>query len=87
MSFWSTDRWGQRLEEVIPQGDPNLIEQGAYELSLGSEAYVSGDKKGPRLAGDLVRIEPGQIAVLLTHERVQIPDDSSPIAPWGNVGF
>ena len=61
--------------------DSNRIEQGAYELSLGREAYVTTDSIKAILDEEThgnmqVTIEPGEFAMLLTEEKVNMTDDS-----------
>ena len=61
------------------QFNPKRIEQAAYELSLGGEAYLtdSQNKKPEILNGDnkTVGINPGQFALLLAEEKILIPKD------------
>jgi dCTP deaminase len=83
MAFWNTQRIKESLrsqEPVILEGTGNVaagergVVEAAYELSLGPEAYISGAKEKTILEnGGMVAIEPGQIAVLLTEERVAVP--------------
>ena len=52
------------------------LEKGdwSYELRLG-ESYGGGSRKHTKEDGELVTIEPGEFALLLTHEKVNIPTD------------
>lgn len=65
-------------KKVIIPGD-GKVECGAYELSLGEEVFCtdSKDKKKEFLSKpkEQVKINPGQFALLLTHETVDIPID------------
>jgi len=75
--FWGSERFKQALQEVVPRGDPRRIEQGAYELSLGPEAFLSGETGKENLhATQQLAIPPGRIAVLLTEERISIPKNA-----------
>src|SRR5258706_4501621 len=75
----------EKLKELITKSkvigpDPDLarVKTGAYELSLGYEAFRtdSKDKKKEVLKDkDVVTINPGQFALLLTKEYVHIPHD------------
>lgn len=68
------------LEEYIDPFKPEQVKHCAYHLSLGSEAHVTGSRRmllrgrlRTRLRGDHVVIPPGQFALLLTEESVEIP--------------
>ncbi len=81
MSFWSTEKLLQKqpLEKLIDPFDIQHVKHGAYELSLGSEAFVTTDPNGKKQkleAGDQVIIQPGQFGLLITHEVVCIPDNA-----------
>src|SRR6266566_3608187 len=77
-SFWSSKTINQRIrdiiEEFVPPPREPYAEDAAYELHLGAEAYVSGEKEKTRLDRDqIVAIAPGQIALLLTEEKLRMP--------------
>ncbi|MCG3123911.1 MAG: Deoxycytidine triphosphate deaminase [Phycisphaerales bacterium] len=77
MSFWGTERFRKTLSQIVPDGDPARVKQGSYELSLGHEAYLSGERQKQRLNdGELVTIPPGATALLLTKEFVSIPHNA-----------
>ncbi len=81
MSFWSTEKLLQKqpLEKLVDPFDIQHVNHGAYELSLGSEAFVTTDPNGKKQkleAGDQVIIQPGQFGLLITHEVVSIPDNA-----------
>jgi dCTP deaminase len=67
--------------------DPDSIKRGAYELSLGREVYETSNTSKtvltspPSFRKENIQfsIEPGQFAMLLTEERVSIPN--------GFIGF
>lgn len=83
MTFWNSKMIKDQLDTVIrsldKEGEPvhkKHIKEAAYELSLGPEAYVSGTNEKTILRpGGMVAIAPGQIAVLLTEEHVEVPKD------------
>ena len=62
---------------MISPFDGGRIQQGAYELALGDEAFVSGsgEKTAIPLGGEIV-IPVGQVAILLTEETIQVPADA-----------
>jgi dCTP deaminase len=70
------------LKEILPLCiDPyneDNIQQAAYELSLGQEAYLTDAKDGkPEVLNDsnpTIDINPGQFALLQTLEKVTIPN-------------
>jgi dCTP deaminase len=85
MSFWSSEK----LKEVLSEGkliepydnekDQHSIKYGAYELSLGSEAYITSyedNKKKTLNDGEQLVIPPGQFGLLLTEEKVTIPTNA-----------
>jgi dCTP deaminase len=72
------------LETLLKGGDvitpfyPSAIKNGAYELSLGSQVFLTDSlpKKVKDLTtGEQVTLSPGQFALLLTEETVNIPMD------------
>lgn len=82
MSFWTTEKLKREqtktpLEPLIHPYDAKFVKQGAYEMSLGPEAFVTTDSKRTkqklRRREHLV-IPSGQFALLLTEEVVRIPD-------------
>lgn len=61
-------------ENVISNFDPNRLKSTAYELAMGDQAYVTTDEtKKTYKQGEQVVIRPGQFAVLITDEKVNIP--------------
>lgn len=80
MPFWGNARFKNRLSEIVQDGNAERVQQGAYELSLGREVYVSGERAKEKLdPGSIVTIDPGATALLLTEEVVTIPN--------GTIGF
>jgi dCTP deaminase len=81
MAFWSSEKFRATLLEVkiIEPYDETAVKYGAYELSLGSEAFLTSydDNKKKTLAdGEQVVIPPGQFGLLLTEEKVSVPDNA-----------
>ncbi len=76
MSFLSSESLKKILPKLISSSDSKNIKRGAYELTLGPEVYISGDKVKKFLEiGKQTAIPPGQFALLLTEEIVTIPAD------------
>lgn len=80
MSYLGTEKLKELIntQKVIgPEPDLNRVKNGAYELTLGNEVFRtdSKDKKKEILKADKeqVTINPGQFALLLTQETVNIP--------------
>lgn len=79
--FLSVDSIGKLrkglLKEAIEDVDPNCFHQWSYDLRLGDEAYLSSEKLLTKLTGrqDSIVIQPGEFALLMTHEKVNIPLD------------
>ena len=81
MSFWNTDKLvlKQSQQKLIEPFEPQFAKQGAYELSLGPEAFITSEPNATKqvlAAGDQLSIPPGQFGLLLTEEVVTIPDDT-----------
>ncbi len=82
MSFIGNDNLKALLEDhdpkVIAPFDPKRIKNGAYELSLGGEVFLTDSQKRSvkhLLNNEMIEIRPGQFALLLTKEYVKIPND------------
>ncbi|GAA3984685.1 hypothetical protein GCM10022246_40510 [Pedobacter ginsengiterrae] len=70
----------QEAKKVIEPFNPQRVKNGAYELSLGKEVYLTDSKTGKVETLDensnrQVDLNPGQFALLLTKEKVSIPKD------------
>ena len=68
----------QKTNNVIFPFQEERVKNGAYELSLGSEVYLTDSKTGKvEILNDDnnrgIDINPGQFALLLTKEKVNIP--------------
>jgi dCTP deaminase len=87
MSFWTSEKLIQKqtLEELAG-GEPlikpffeNRVKHGAYELSMGAEAFLTSEPTGAKqnlMDNEQVVIPPGQFGLLLTHESVAIPTNA-----------
>jgi dCTP deaminase len=66
-------------QKVILPFESKRVKNGSYELSLGSEAYLTDSKTGEVRTLDKnnrqVDINPGQFALLLTNEKIHVPKD------------
>jgi dCTP deaminase len=81
MSFWSSEKLVQRQKKqtLIDPFDVKFAKHGAYELALGSEAFITSDPSGVKQkleSGAQLVIPSGQFALLLTDEIVTIPNDA-----------
>ncbi len=79
--FWNSVTMRRRISEegLISPYDVARVVNGAYELSLGPEVYVtSRDRETKQVIamGEQIPIPPGQFANLLTEEIVTIPPDA-----------
>jgi len=80
MSFISKAKILEKFEDQFNDNnfsENNFSKSGAsYDLRLGEEALVTPDKIPKRLAkGEILNIEPGQFAVLMTEEYLKMPND------------
>jgi dCTP deaminase len=85
MSFWTSEKLirKQTLEEELAGGEPLIkpfsedrVKHGAYELSMGAEAFLTSDPTGTKqnlMDNEQIVIPPGQFGLLLTDETVAIP--------------
>jgi len=81
MAFWSSEklRTASLEGKIIEPYDNAAVKYGAYELSLGSEAFLTSydDNKKKTLAeGEQVVIPPGQFGLLLTEEKISVPNNA-----------
>jgi dCTP deaminase len=75
--FWSSETLQQRLPDLIKTYHADRVKHAAYELSLGGEAFVTGEKSRQKLdEGDDVVIPPGQFVLLITEEVITVPADA-----------
>lgn len=82
MSFWHSGHIILK-EEELSKSESFLIKpfkrerakQCSYELSLGREVFISSEEEKQFVkVGETITIPPGQFAMLLTEETVNIPD-------------
>ncbi|HEX2897193.1 MAG TPA: hypothetical protein VHP63_03995, partial [candidate division Zixibacteria bacterium] len=74
--FLSSEILQKRLESVVSPYKEDRIKYGAYELSMGSEVYLSNQPTKQHLkSGEQFVIPPGQFALLLTEEKLDVPKD------------
>jgi dCTP deaminase len=75
--FWSTETLKERLdkEKIVSPYAPSAVKACCYELSVGEEAFVTGEsaKKIILKEGDAVGIPPGQVVLILTRETIKVP--------------
>lgn len=81
MSFWNTDKLilRQNSDNLITPFDSKFAKQGAYELSLGPEAFITSEPNATKTTlkdGEQLSIPPGQFGLLLTEEKITIPSDA-----------
>lgn len=82
MSFWSSEKLKSELRNrhvITPYNDYSHVKHGAYELSLGSEYFTTADNAKIKTLiqdGEQISIAPGQFALLITKEKIQIPEDA-----------
>ena len=81
MSFWNTDKLilKQNSHKLITPFDSRFAKQGAYELALGPEAFITSVPNATKTTlkvGQQLSIPPGQFGILLTEEKITIPDDA-----------
>lgn len=85
MAFWTSETLRIRVveENLIEPFDPGAITHCAYEMAMGSQATItqasstSGkDRKIILQEREALVIPPGQFGLLLTRERIKVPDDA-----------
>jgi dCTP deaminase len=79
MAFWSTRDFRQKKKQILPKDHTSTtddrIRESSLELSLGEEVFISSQKSLKRLSenDDIIKIEPGDFALLMTAEWIEIP--------------
>jgi dCTP deaminase len=73
--FWRGERLQERFGELVPERcDGTRVDKAAIELCLGREVFITGNATKQMVAsGGQISIPPGQMALLLTEEKIQIP--------------
>jgi deoxycytidine triphosphate deaminase len=61
--------------KLIINGEPNCVQQSSYDLRLGDEVYIVGQKAPDKLTKryPYLSLAPGQFALLTSLEQVDIP--------------
>lgn len=80
MPFWTTQRIQRELrgdQPVVLSAKSERVNNGCYEMAVAGEAFISsmGDAKRTFSTGEQFAIPPGQFALLITEEELQIPLD------------
>lgn len=75
MAFWNSEKLRACGPCIITVFNSERVQQAAYELSVGGEYYVTSMKGGRKVLGlgDQIEIPPGQLALLITEERLKVP--------------
>lgn len=86
MSFWGSEKLKRELlkSKVVTSADgavtaETIVVNGAYELGLGPEAFLTSNDDNTKQVvkdGEQLSIPPGQFGLLLTEEKVTIPNDA-----------
>lgn len=81
MAFWSTEKFlaEQKSSILVSEFDENRLKYGRYYLKLGRDILITpdGSNDSPLPGeGTYCKIPPGQIALLFTHESIQVPHNA-----------
>jgi dCTP deaminase len=79
MAFWTSQMLARAGVGLVKPFNDDQVQSGAYELSMGGEAFVTQEKSEAKARlgeGEEVIIPSGQFALLLTEEWVAIPHDA-----------
>ncbi len=81
MAFWNSEILKQRIpaETLVDPYNEGHVKHCAYELSMGAEAFITSSDGRTKIVlenGESLVIPPGQLALLLTEEKVTIPVDA-----------
>ena len=78
MAFWSSETLKARGDGLISPFDPTRVMRCAYELSVGSEAFITSNPSNKTRIGDgeKIVIPPGQFGLLVTKETISIPENA-----------
>jgi len=81
MSFWSSEKIKETAAKstLVEPFDEKAVEHGAYELGLGPEAFLTSNDENKKTVlneGEQLVIPPGQFCLLLTEEKVLIPNNA-----------
>lgn len=77
MAFIGTQELNVILRKIVTPFNHDRVKNGAYELSVGSEVFVTDSPTGKKQVLDAkdsqIEIKPGQLALLITEEVLEIP--------------
>lgn len=74
MAFWSDKTLRVKGASLVQPYREERVQHGAYELSVGGEAYITSEGEKSTVAPDTpVKIPPGQFGLLITREVVVVP--------------
>jgi len=74
VAFWSDKTLRAKGESLVQPYREDRVQHGAYELSVGGEAYITSEGRKAKVAPDTpVKIPPGQFGLLITREVVAVP--------------
>src|SRR6266542_3516987 len=82
MAFWSSEKLKQRQQlqpNLVEPFENGAVKHGAYELSLGPEAFLTSYDDGKKRIltdSEQLVIPPGQFGLLLTEEQVSVPNNA-----------
>lgn len=88
MAFWSGEKLARHLPGLITGFSEKNLDCASYRLCVGDQVFATSDKfasSAPTEAlvsvladppKNILRIQPGQFAFLMTHENVRVPDDA-----------
>ena len=81
MSFWSSEKIKEVTAKttLVEPYDEKAVAHGAYELGLGPEAFLTSDDENKKTVlneGEQLVIPPGQFCLLLTEEKIFIPNNA-----------
>ncbi|MBW2621751.1 MAG: hypothetical protein JRD68_02495 [Deltaproteobacteria bacterium] len=82
MTFLSDKTIISRFYDIFPMRENDIradkvTEPASFEMRLGGEAFLSGEKKLVKLNSKkpFLKISPGDLAILLVKEHIEIPSD------------
>lgn len=80
MPYWSSKTLRARIpvEDLVAPYDESRVVHSAYEMSVGSEAFVTSNPSDKTRVPDGAKIviPPGQFGLLVTRETVRVPADA-----------
>lgn len=81
MAFWCRDTLRAKQEQhgLITPFDEKRLTHSAYEMALGPEAFITSQEHKTKIslsAREQICIPSGQFALLITEERVYVPEDA-----------